>query len=120
MKHTTTVTVPFEAGHQIDYLDGCKWTGHGHRWTVTVTVGGTLDAQKVYVVDHHRLLAAVREVVDELRDHNLNDMLPGVRPTPEGLAIYFHERLALGVPRIVAVEVGMGDEIKTRVEWDLR
>lgn len=119
MKHTTTVTVPFEAGHQLDDPDGCRWA-HGHRWTVAVTVAGSLDAKKVYVVDHFGLLAAVREVVDELRDRNLDDMLPGVRTTPEGIAIYFRERLALGVPRIVAIEVGMGDEIRSRVEWDLR
>jgi len=119
VRHTTTVTVPFEAGHQLD-LDGCKWVGHGHRWTVAVTVEGSLDAQKMYVVDHYRLLAAVDEVVRELRDHNLNDMLPGVKSTPEGLAIYFHERLTLGHPRIVAIEVSMGDHIRSRVEWDLR
>lgn len=119
MRHTTTVTVPFEAGHQLDDLDGCKWN-HGHRWTISVTVQGTLDAKKVYVVDHYVLLGAVREIVMELQGRNLDDMLPGVRTTPEGIAIYFHERLALNIPRIVAIEVGMGDEIKSRVEWDLR
>lgn len=119
MRHTTTVMVPFEAGHQLDDPDGCRWA-HGHRWTVSVTVEGTLDAKKVYVVDHHYLRNTVFGVVAELVDRNLNDMLPGVRTTPEGLAIYFRERLALLIPRIVAIEVGMGDEIKSRVEWDLR
>lgn len=120
MKHTTTVTVPFEAGHQLDHLEACRWPGHGHRWTVSVTVEGGLDPQTMYVVDHHQLLGAVRGVVDELRDHSLNDMLPGVRSTPEGLAIYFHERLVLSFNRVVAIEVGMGDDIRSRVEWDLR
>lgn len=119
MRHSTTVSVPFEAGHQLDDLDGCKWN-HGHRWTVAVTVEGSLDAKKVYVVDHYLLLASVRRVVDEFALRNLNDMLPGVRTTPEGMAIYFHERLALEHHRIVAIEVGMGAEIKSRVEWDLR
>jgi 6-pyruvoyl-tetrahydropterin synthase len=120
VRHTTTVTVPFEAGHQIDNIPGCMWSGHGHRWTVAVSVEGTLDTKTMFVVDYYQLLDAVREVVHELRNHSLNDMLPGVRPTPEGLAIYFHERLSLQFPRIVTIEVGMGDEIRSRVQWDLR
>lgn len=119
MRHTTTVSESFEAGHQLDDPETCRWA-HGHRWTVSVTVEGTLDARKVYVVDHRAFLAALRAVVDELRDRSLNDMLPGVRPTPEGLAIYFHERLALVQPRIVAVSVGMGEGVQVRVEWDVR
>jgi 6-pyruvoyl-tetrahydropterin synthase len=119
VRHTTTVSESFEAGHQLDDPVACRWA-HGHRWTVSVTVDGTLDPKKVYVVDHGALLAALRVVVDELRDRNLDDMLPGVRSTPEGLAIYFHERLALVQPRIVAVSVGMGEGVQVRVEWDVR
>lgn len=119
MRHTTTVRETFEAAHRIPDSRMCR-DGHGHRWTVEVTVAGTLDPKKVFVVDHGDLLAALGSIISEFALRDLDDMLPGVRSTPEGLAMYIRERLALNWPGIVRVNVGMGDSVSVGVEWDVR
>jgi 6-pyruvoyl-tetrahydropterin synthase len=93
---------------------------HGHRWEVRVTVSGGLDPKKGFVVDHGELAADVGAITAEFADRFLNVMLPGVLPTPEGLASYYHERLVLKWVRIVAIEVDMGPLVTTRTEWDVR
>lgn len=119
MKHFTTVGMVFEAGHQVDGHLICELR-HGHRWQVWVTVAGGLDPKKVQVVDHGELLAALTAVVTEFANNDLNDMLPGVITTPEGIALYIRERLILDWPRIVTVVVQMGDNVIVRVESEIR
>jgi hypothetical protein len=71
------------------------------------------------VVDHGEFQAALDAVVDELRNRDLNDMLPGVITTPEGIALYVHERLVLDWPKLIAVAVTMG-EVRVSVEVTIR
>lgn len=119
MRHYTTVRSIFDAPHQVIDHSICEGR-HAHRWTVSATVEGGLDPKKVLVVDHGELRLALDRVVNEVRNRDLNDMLPGVVTTPEGLAIYLRERLVLDWPRLVEVTVDMGDEISVKVESDIR
>ena len=119
MRHYTTAGVSFEAGHQLpDHSTECRWR-HGHAWTVRVTVEGPLNPKTLQVVDHAELAVALSSIAREIDLRDLNEMLPGVRTTPEGISLYFYERLVLAWPRIVAIEVGMG-RVTTRTEWELR
>lgn len=107
MQYTSTVVDRFEAAHHIDEHSVCGGN-HGHDWSIAVTVAGGLDPKEIYVVDSGELAAALRNVVDEFRGRDLNDMLPGVVTTPEGVGLYVRERLILDWPRIINVTVTMG------------
>lgn len=71
--------------------------GHGHNYVLEVTVGGELDPETGMIAD----LTWVKEVMDRyVLDHvdhrNLNtdvEMLRGVVPTAECLALAFWQRL---------------------------
>lgn len=119
MRHKTTVKTSFEASHLVEEHTLCG-RDHGHLWQVAVTVEGGLHPKQHQVVDHHAFLRDLEMIVNEIRDRNLNDMLQGVITTPEGVALYFRERLVLWWPRIVEVEVQMGPSIVVRVESDIR
>jgi 6-pyruvoyl-tetrahydropterin synthase len=119
VKHFLTARLTFEAAHQIDGHSLCGWN-HGHRWTIEVTIAGQLDPKKVHVVDHGELVAALGAIVNELRGRDLNDMLPGVVTTPEGVGLYVRERLILAWPRLAYVKVSMGELISITVESELR
>lgn len=119
MKHFLTARQSFEAAHHVDGHSLCG-VNHGHRWTIEVTISGGLDPKKVQLVDHGELVATLTPIIDELRDRDLNDMLPGVITTPEGLGIYVRERLILRWPRIAYVKVTMGDLVSITVESELR
>jgi 6-pyruvoyl-tetrahydropterin synthase len=115
----TTVRDRFEASHHVEGHSTCGGN-HGHEWEVLVTVSGGLDPKKVYVVDHGALAHDLFVVVDEFRNRDLNDMLPGVITTPEGLGLYIRERLILDWPRIVMVEVRMSRWAATTITGDIR
>jgi len=110
VRHSLTVSKSFDAGHQVVDDAICSWGGHGHRWTVSVTVTGGLDPKTIMVVDHAELVGALDSIILELQGHNLNDMLPGVVTTPEGIGLYFRERLILDWPTIsqIRVETSIG------------
>ncbi len=71
------------------------------------------------VVDHGEFRAALTTLVGELDHRHLNDMLPGVVTTPEGIAIYIHERLILAWPHVTLVSVSAGP-YRAVMEWTLR
>jgi len=120
VRHATTVRTAFEAGHSVDGHSMCGWVGHGHHWEVEVTVAGGLDPKKVLVVDHGELAEAVRRIGQELDGHSLNDMLPGVVSTPEGVGLYFKERLILDWPLISAIRVAMTPNINVTITMETR
>lgn len=72
--------------------------GHGHNYTIQVSVRGTIDAETGMVIDLKRLKDIMRERVVERVDHrNLNndvDFLRGINPTAENLARAFWRQLA--------------------------
>jgi 6-pyruvoyl-tetrahydropterin synthase len=119
MKYRSVAVARFEAAHRVEGHSRCGDT-HGHQWIVSVAVEGGLDPKKVYVVDHGSWQEALAAVVNELHDRDLNDMLPGVVTTPEGLALYIRERLILDWPRIVSVAVDMGGWAQAIAEGDIR
>ncbi|HKW74175.1 MAG TPA: 6-carboxytetrahydropterin synthase [Terriglobales bacterium] len=71
--------------------------GHGHNYTLEVTVKGQVDAQSGFVVDLKELKEIMNREVLEALDHRfLNKELPEFRstiPTTENLAINIWGRL---------------------------
>ena len=71
--------------------------GHGHNYTLEVTVKGKVDARSGFVVDLKELKELMnREVMDALDHRFLNKEVPEFRdriPTTENLAIAIWERL---------------------------
>lgn len=71
--------------------------GHGHNYTLEVTVKGDVDARSGFVVDLKELKGILsREVLDGLDHRFLNKEVPEFRsqiPTTENLAIAIWKRL---------------------------
>ena len=72
--------------------------GHGHNYTLEVTVAGAVDERTGFVIDLKWLKELVnREVIDDLDHRHLNKEVPEFRdkiPTTENLAIAIWNRLA--------------------------
>lgn len=118
MRATATVRDGFSASHVVQNHSTCGKL-HGHRWSIEVTFEGPLSPQSGMVVDHGELGQALRDVCVEFDRRDLNGMLPGVVPVPEGIAGYVRERLLLAFPGIVAVTVDC-DGYAATLEWPLR
>jgi len=118
MRTTITTTVPFFAGHVIPGHSTCG-RQHGHDWSVAVSLESSLNPQDGLVVEHGAFQHAVEELVAEFNGRNINDLLPGVLPTPEGIAQYVHERLVFEYP-VTKVTVVMSRSISATVEWPSR
>jgi 6-pyruvoyltetrahydropterin/6-carboxytetrahydropterin synthase len=75
--------------------------GHGHTYTIEVTVEGDIDPETGWVVDFKDLKKIVSEkVVRKCDCRNLNsdvDFLAGVNPTAENLAVKFWDEIEGGV-----------------------
>ena len=119
MRTFTTVSVSFEAGHTVfdrgragTTDEFCAVPNHGHRWRIAVTADT--------IPDYGDFLSAVQSVIDEISGRNLNDMLPGVVTSPQGLGLYIRERLALDWPRITKIQVDMGPFISSTIDWEIR
>jgi 6-pyruvoyltetrahydropterin/6-carboxytetrahydropterin synthase len=71
--------------------------GHGHNYTLEVTVKGDIDSKSGFVVDLKRLKDIMnREVIDALDHRHLNKEVPEFAqqvPTSENLAIVIWKRL---------------------------
>jgi 6-pyruvoyltetrahydropterin/6-carboxytetrahydropterin synthase len=86
-------------------------SGHGHNYTLEVTVKGEVDPRSGFVVDLKELKEILqREVLEGLDHRFLNKEVPEFRermPTTENLAIAIWERLAskLQVARLHRVRV---------------
>ena len=72
--------------------------GHGHNYTLEVSVKGKIDPETGMVMDLARLKDIMRErVIDRVDHNNLNtdvEWLRGVIPTSENLARRFWQQLA--------------------------
>jgi 6-pyruvoyltetrahydropterin/6-carboxytetrahydropterin synthase len=72
--------------------------GHGHNYTLEVTVAGGVDERSGFVMDLKQLKDMMnREVIDSLDHRHLNKEVPEFRdkiPTTENLAIAIWNRLA--------------------------
>jgi len=65
--------------------------GHGHNYTLEVSVAGEVDARTGYVIDLGRLRRIVQEhVIDRLDHRHMNadvDFLSGINPTSENVVV---------------------------------
>lgn len=93
---------------------------HGHDWIVEVTAEGEVSPKTHTVVEVNAFHHALAVVCRELRFRDLNDMLPGVPATAEGIASYVHERMVMEFPQIVSVSVSMGNLYTSTLEWQRR
>ena len=71
--------------------------GHGHNYTLEVTVAGEVDERSGFVIDLKLLKELMnREVIDSLDHRHLNEEVPEFRnaiPTTENVAIAIWKRL---------------------------
>lgn len=96
----------FSTGHDlIENLPTCSYDGHGHRWRVRVVVKGTYDPRIGSSYKINELAADMDLLVRDLDGRPMSKMLPGILPSPEGVGLWFIERLATAHPKIVEVVV---------------
>lgn len=83
--------------------------GHGHNYTLEVTVRGTPDPRTGMVLNLTDLKQAINQhIIDEVDHKHLNYDVPwleGCVPTTEVLAIKFWERLERALPKGLLYEV---------------
>lgn len=102
----TTAQSYFDASHVLEGDDFCGGD-HGHTFKVTAHVVGDLevDISGIWRVQGAEdLYGRLDRIVSELDGRNLNKMMPGAQPTPEGIANWVLER----IPTADWVEVEMG------------
>ncbi len=104
----------FSAGHRLHNPDWSDETntrvfgrcnnpaGHGHNYTLEVTVAGEIDPATGYVIDLKLLKDIIHDRVLAAMDHrNLNvdvEFLQGVIPTAENIAVAIWNRLVDQLP----------------------
>jgi 6-pyruvoyltetrahydropterin/6-carboxytetrahydropterin synthase len=104
MEYSVRIRGEFESGHIISGDPECGRI-HGHRYSVEVEASLKFDPAKRQTNDTAPLQHAVREICRELDRRSINEMIPGISPTPDGIAAWFIERLILAFPRIRRVTV---------------
>ena len=113
-KAFVTRRMTFSAGHRLHndalsaeenrllYGKCCNPNGHGHNFTVEVTVAGEIDPRTGMVFNLRDLKKVMTEVVEDGLDHkNLNLDVPafkGVIPTAENIAVVLWGLLAGRLP----------------------
>ena len=95
--------------------------GHGHNYTVQVSVRGTIDPETGMVIDLKKLKDIVRQrVVDRVDHRNLNedvDFLRGIIPTAENLARAFWQQLAPAIDQGSLYEIALQETEKNSVVY---
>jgi 6-pyruvoyl-tetrahydropterin synthase len=84
---------------------------HGHDWYATIEIAGHPNPDTgLFDTDGPELL---RSFLDEVDGATLNDMLPGINPTAQGVAMWLCERCRMHVPGLVSITVGFSDHSVT-------
>jgi 6-pyruvoyltetrahydropterin/6-carboxytetrahydropterin synthase len=120
MPTLVTVKVHFEAAHRLhNTTQSDDWNrrtygkcnnphGHGHNYTIDVTVVGNVDPEIGYLIDMKDLKDIIhRTVVADVDHRHLNievRWLDGVIPSAENLARAFFDRIRTGLPDGVRLE----------------
>jgi 6-pyruvoyltetrahydropterin/6-carboxytetrahydropterin synthase len=128
-----TARLTFSAAHRLhnpnrdaqwnrDTYDKCdNPKGHGHNYTLEVSVKGPIDPDTGMVIDLKRLKDIMRERVIDRVDHtNLNedvDFLRDTIPTAENLARSFWEQLAPAIPTGELYEVVLQETERNSVRY---
>jgi 6-pyruvoyltetrahydropterin/6-carboxytetrahydropterin synthase len=93
--YSLTIQGRFAASHQIEGHELCGHL-HGHTYLVDLTIVGDPNPETFSMVANDvdaRL--ALNDLLYELNNRHLNDQLPAVIPSPQGIANWIWERLAL-------------------------
>lgn len=100
----------------------CNEYGHGHNYTLDVSVAGEIDPKTGYVLDLSRLKDLVtRDVVDVVDHHNLNVDVPFMRdviPTAENMIVRFWRILEGGIGPARLVRLVLWETENNYVEYD--
>lgn len=95
--------------------------GHGHNYTLEVTVAGEIDPETGYLVDLKKLKTIIREAVIQKVDHkHLNydvDFLKGIIPTAENLVVSFWNQLFDKIPSGVLYSVKLQETENNSAEY---
>lgn len=95
--------------------------GHGHNYTLQVSVQGSIDPDTGMVIDLKKLKDIMRERVIDSVDHmNLNedvDFLRGIIPTAENLARAFWQRLSPAITEGKLCEIVLEETEKNSVTY---
>ncbi|MDT0548368.1 MULTISPECIES: 6-carboxytetrahydropterin synthase [Streptomyces] len=99
----------FSASHRLDHLRSghpCARL-HGHNYVVVLELSAAPeDLTRPGFVRDYGDLSAFQKWVDETLDHrHLNDVLDGVNPSAENIAMWLHERWVKEFPELTAVRV---------------
>ena len=89
----------FSAAHAI-IIGGAREALHGHDWRVRMTVEGDQLNEEGLLCDFHLLERVLDSAIAPLRDSNLNDVdvLVGINPTAENVALYLASTVAGDLP----------------------
>jgi 6-pyruvoyltetrahydropterin/6-carboxytetrahydropterin synthase len=95
--------------------------GHGHNYTIEVSVRGPIDPETGMVIDLKKLKDIMRDrVIDRVDHRNLNtdvDFLKGVIPTAENLARAFWQELAPAIDQGTLHEIVLQETEKNSVVY---
>jgi 6-pyruvoyltetrahydropterin/6-carboxytetrahydropterin synthase len=95
--------------------------GHGHNYTLEVSVRGPIHSETGMVIDLKKLKDIMRErVIDRVDHRNLNedvDFLRGVIPTAENLARCFWQELAPAIPQGELYEIMLQETERNSVRY---
>ncbi len=126
-----TARLSFSAGHRLHNpkfdaawnrrtYDKCdNPAGHGHNYSLQVSVRGKIDPETGMVIDLKKLKDIVNErVVDRVDHRNLNedvDFLRGIIPTAENLARAFWQQLVPAIDQGSLYEIVLQETEKNSV-----
>lgn len=99
----------FEASHQLMEHDGKCRQLHGHSWRGVLAVRGaslqTVGPKRNMLIDYSQIGDTMREFVEELDHHHLNDVLSTDMPTSEYLAYWLFNRVVVRIARYPEVRL---------------
>jgi len=112
----------YDAGWNRRVYDKCDNPGgHGHNYSIEVSVRGTTDPETGMLIDLKRLKDIVRQrVIDRVDHRNLNsdvDFLLGVIPTAENLAMAFWRELSPAIDRGTLHQIVLHETEKNSVVY---
>lgn len=95
---------------------------HGHNYTLTVSVKGTIDPETGYVMDMKVLKELIHEHVEKPFDHrNLNldtEEFKTLNPTAENIAVVIWKRLRPNINPELELKVLLHETERNFVEFD--
>lgn len=113
----------FTKGKNRDIYGKCNNPhGHGHNYTIEVTVGGTVSADTGMVCDMVELDSCVRKEVVERFDHtnlNLDPLFRKRVPTTENLCIEIYGLLAAAFHKAEVVRVRVEETSNNSFEYPM-